>query len=128
MNNFYIKVISIFTVLGILSGCASKPEDIKTQYVSPMLYKDYDCEQLAVEKNRIDREIGILYESLKNRANKDTAQAVGAVFFWPFLFALEGGDGPEAIEYGRLRGQAKAIQEVSIRKKCGLDFSKYRFK
>jgi len=123
----YIAPLIGSLAISLFVGCASKPEDIKTQYVSPMLYKDYDCEQLAVEKNRIDREIGILYESLKNRANKDTAQAVGAVIFWPFLFALEGGDGPEAIEYGRLRGQAKAIQEVSIRKKCGIDFSKYKF-
>ena len=119
---FFIFIISFFV------GCASQPSNIKAQYVSPMLYEHYDCEQIVAEKNRIDREIGVLYETLKKKSDNDTAQAVGAVLLWPMLFTLEGGDGPDAIEYGRLKGQAKALEDMSIKKKCGIDFKRYHIK
>jgi len=115
-------------IINLLVGCASKPSNIKAQYVSPMLYQHYDCEQIVAEKNRIDREVGTLYETLKNKSNNDTLQAASAVLLWPMLFTLEGGDGPDAIEYGRLKGQVKALEDMSIQKKCGLNFQKYHQK
>lgn len=112
-------------VINLFVGCASQPSNIKAQYVSPMLYEHYDCEQIVAEKNRIYREVGELYETLKKKSDNDTAQAASAVLLWPMLFTLEGGDGPDAIEYGRLKGQTKALEDMSIQKKCGLDFQKY---
>lgn len=47
---------------------------------------------------------------------------VGLVLFWPTLFFLEGGDGPQAQEYARLKGERDAIERVSIQKKCGIEF------
>ncbi len=47
---------------------------------------------------------------------------VGLVLFWPTLFFLEGGDGPEAAEYARLKGERDAIEKVSIQKKCAIEF------
>ena len=44
---------------------------------------------------------------------------VGLILFWPALFALEGGDGPDAEEYRRLKGEVDALQTVSVKKKCG---------
>ena len=41
--------------------------------------------------------------------------------FFPALFALEGGDGPEAQEYSRLRGQYEALRQVAIQKKINLE-------
>lgn len=88
-----------------------------------MAYQSYDCDQLALEQNRIERRTGELYHSLKKEANADKWQmGVGLILFWPALFMLEGGDGPEASEYARLRGEYNALSEVSISKKCQLQF------
>tara|TARA_R110002072_G_scaffold180375_1_gene336419 strand:+ start:249 stop:671 length:423 start_codon:yes stop_codon:yes gene_type:complete len=107
----------------MLAGCASSPNKIAAQYVSPMAYQSYDCDQIALEQNRIERRTGELYQSLKKEANADKWQmGVGLILFWPTLFLLEGGDGPEATEYARLRGEYNAISEVSISKKCQLQF------
>jgi hypothetical protein len=46
---------------------------------------------------------------------------VGLVLFWPALFFLEGGDGPEAAEYAQLKGEFEALRENSIQKKCGIE-------
>ncbi len=35
------------------------------------------------------------------------------------MFFLEGGDGVEAQEYARLKGEHEAIETASIQKKCG---------
>ncbi|MBG68248.1 MAG: hypothetical protein CMF03_10195 [Hyphomonas sp.] len=88
-----------------------------------MAYQGYDCEQIALEQNRIERRTGELYQSLKKEANADKWQmGVGLILFWPALFMLEGGDGPEASEYARLRGEYNALSEVSIMKKCQIQF------
>lgn len=43
---------------------------------------------------------------------------IGLILFWPALFALEGGDGPEAAEYAQLKGDYEALRETSIVKNC----------
>jgi len=116
------KLIGIFVVI-LLSGCATQPNKIAAQYVSPMIYQDYDCQQIAFEQARIERRTNELYSSLKNEARADSWQmGLGLVLFWPALFMLEGGDGPEATEYSRLRGEYEALNEVSLYKKCALEF------
>ncbi len=88
-----------------------------------MAYQSYDCDQIALEQSRIERRTGELHQSLKKQADADKWQmGVGLVLFWPTLFMLEGGDGPEATEYARLRGEYNAISEASIAKKCQLKF------
>jgi hypothetical protein len=42
------------------------------------------------------------------------------VLFWPALFFLEGGDGAEAQEYARLKGEFDALQQMSVQKRCNL--------
>ena len=115
-------IVSAAVVLATV-GCASSPNKIAAQYVSPMAYQGYDCDQIALEQNRIERRTGELYQSLKKEANADKWQmGVGLILFWPALFMLEGGDGPEASEYARLRGEYNALSEVSIMKKCQIQF------
>ncbi len=103
-----------------MAGCASSPDKIQASYVSPLQYKDYDCDQIAGELERVSRRANELYGSLKKTSDNDNAQmAVGMILFWPALFFLEGGDGPEAAEYGRLKGERDALEKVAIQKKCG---------
>ena len=112
-----------FLVLGVLiAGCATQPSDLPTTYVSPNQYQHYSCDQITMEMNRTSRKANELQARLKKVADNDAAQmAVGLIILWPTLFFLEGGDGPEAAEYSRLKGEFEALEEVSVQKKCGLE-------
>jgi len=59
-----------------------------------------------------------LYRSLEAEADADDAQLVSGVFFLLPLFWLEGGDGIDAAEYSRLKGEFTALKEVAIKKQC----------
>lgn len=116
-------LVSGTLALAMISACATQPNKIAATYVSPMIYKDYDCDQIVLEQNRIERRTGELYSSLKKEASADSWQmGLGLVLFWPTLFMLEGGDGPEATEYARLRGEYEALNDVSVSKKCEIQF------
>lgn len=117
------KIISIAALL-LITACASQPDEIATHYVSPLQYQDYDCEQLSLEAARISRRASELHGSLKETADNDAAQmGVGLILFWPTLFFLEGGDGVQAQEYARLKGERDAIEKVSVQKKCAIEFA-----
>ena len=119
MKNIFLSL----TVLSFLSACATSPDKMAAASVSPFKYSKYDCEQIQVESDRVQRRVMDLYTQLDSTATKDAWQmGVGLVLLWPTLFFLEGGDGPEASEYRMLKGEYEALQQASIQKKCGFDF------
>ncbi len=112
------KVVSVLACFSLI-GCATAPEKIASSYVSPMQYSNYSCDQIALEMTNVSRRVSELYGQLDKEAGADTAQmAVGLVLFWPALFFLEGGDGPQAAEYARLKGEREALETVAVQKKC----------
>jgi len=114
--------IVLFLSLLLITGCATNPKKIQAAYVSPLVYKDYDDEQIIMEMDYIGQKTAELYNSLASEAGADTAQmAIGLVLFWPALFFLEGGDGPEAAEYARLKGQYEALRSLAVRRKISLN-------
>ena len=117
-----MKKVIIGLGMSMLVACASNPDDIDAAYVSPLKYKDYDCDQLAMEMDYVGQRTTKLYQRLKDERTADNWQmGVGLVLFWPALFALEGGDGPEAAEYAQLKGEYEALRESAVTKKCGID-------
>lgn len=103
-----------------LAGCASGAKDIATAYASPVSYQGYTCQQVAAESERIGRRVSELAGRIDNRADNDkVAMGVGLVLFWPALFFLKG-DGPEATEYARLKGEHEALEKVAVEKSCTL--------
>jgi hypothetical protein len=117
-NNLIVFVLSL-----ALAGCASSPDKIAASSVSTLQYQDYSCKQIGWELDRVERKVNELYYRLDKKAGADSAQmGIGLVLFWPALFFLEGGDGPEAAEYAHLKGELDALETVSIRKKCGIKF------
>lgn len=111
------------TVLAIslTAACASNPKEIDAAYVSPIKYQDYDCQQLATEMDYVGQRTTKIYQRLEKERNADNWQmGVGLLVFWPALFFLEGGDGPEAAEYSQLKGEFEALRQVSVSKKCGI--------
>ena len=121
MNLFTVRIISLLIVVLFSCGCATNPNKIGATYVSPYKYKDYTENQIIMEMDHISRRTTELYNSLKKEASSDKAQmAIGMVLFWPALFFLEGGDGPEAAEYARLKGEYEALRQVAIQKNMNI--------
>jgi hypothetical protein len=115
----FLQITALALVVGYGSGCASSPDKMETAYVSPLKYKNYDCDQIIMEMDYVGKRTAQLYNSLEKQANADAWQmGVGLVLFWPTLFLLEGGDGPEAAEYSRLKGEYEALTQAAIEKKC----------
>lgn len=109
------------TFMLAVTGCATHPDKIATASVSPLQYQNHDCAQIGAELERVSGRANELYAGLKKDADNDTAQmTVGMILFWPTLFFLEGGDGPEAAEYAKLKGEKDALEKVAIQKRCQL--------
>lgn len=101
-----------------LSGCATASKDLSPTYVSPMQFQAYDCDQLASENQRLQSRVSQLGGRLDQAASNDKALAgVGAILFWPALFAL-GGTKQQEAEYSRLKGEHGAIEQSAILRKC----------
>jgi hypothetical protein len=116
------KLLCLTSILSLLAGCATNPNKIAASYVSPLTYKDYDNDQIVMEMDHVGRRSAELYHSLKKEHQKDSGQmAVGLLLFWPALFFLEGGDGPEAAEYARLKGQYEALRTLAVQRKIGVE-------
>jgi hypothetical protein len=111
----------VFSALLLVTACATNPDNIGKQYVSDLQYQSYSCKQLEMEARRVNGRIGDVYQQAKKLANDDAIQmGIGLILFWPTLFFLEGGDGPAAMEYARLKGESEAIERSTIQKNCGL--------
>lgn len=115
------KFVSCTTLAAlVLGGCASSSKEISAAYISPMTYDSYNCEQLSAEMQRISSRVQQVSGSVDSRASNDSvAMGVGLVLFWPALFFLKG-DGPEAQELARLKGEYDAVNQTAIRKQCGI--------
>lgn len=117
------KILAVLAAF-VVSACASQPDEIHTAQVSDLQYQAYDCDQLRAEASRVSDRATDLHRQLKETADADAAQVgVGLILFWPALFLIEGGDGTEAQEYARLKGEKEAIERVSILRKCVVNFT-----
>jgi hypothetical protein len=113
-----MKVVASVTALTFLGACASASKDIATASVSPLQYQSYDCEMLRLESQRLHSRVTELGGRLDTAANNDKAiTAAAIVVFWPAAFFLGGNKAQEA-EYARLKGEAEAINQASVMKKC----------
>jgi hypothetical protein len=116
----------VFATLLLVTACATNPDNIAKQYVSDLQYQSYSCKQLEIEARRVNGRIGDVYQQAKKLAKDDAIQmGIGLVLFWPTLFFLEGGDGPAAAEYARLKGEYDAIERSSIQKTCSLKMQRF---
>ena len=119
------KAFTVVTTLSLvlLGGCAADTSQIRASYVSPTEYEDYDCEQIAAEAKRVSRkanEIGFRVD--KTAADDDAQTAIGLILFWPALFFLEGEGTQDTHAYADLKGRFEALEEVSVQKKCDIEF------
>ena len=103
----------------ILMGCAEKSAKISASYVSPLIYSNYDCEDLQQEYARLIRKSKKINKQQDDIASNDAAATgIGVFLFWPALFFIDNDDLRE--EVAQLKGEAEALEQASIQKKCGI--------
>jgi hypothetical protein len=119
-----MRIFIACLIATIATGCASKSTDITPAYVSPIMYQNHTCPQLAAEAQGVSaRAAQVAGAQDQKRSNDAVATGVAIVVFWPAAF-LVGGDGPTAAELGQLKGQMVAIEQASVMKKCGIQFER----
>lgn len=117
-------IVATAALAALVSGCATNPKDIAPAYVSPVLYQNLSCEQLALEAQRVSTAAAAATGQQQSQAGKDAAMVgVGLVLFWPALFFI-GGDKGAAAEIARLKGEMQAIEQANIAKNCGMQFAR----
>lgn len=103
----------------LLSGCAASSDSISAQYVSPVQYQAYNCNQVRAEISRVSHKVNEIAGVQDSQRTKDSvALGVGLVVFWPALFFMIGSD--KAEELGRLKGEYEALEKVAIEKECNI--------
>jgi len=123
-SGFVARGAAISALTITLSACASSADDITPSYISPIMYENYTCQQLAAEAQTVSyRAAQAAGVQNKKRTTDAVVTTVGLVVFWPSLFFIQG-NGPQAAELASLKGQMEAIEQASIRKNCGIQFQK----
>ena len=116
------KVAASITLALMAGACASSSDDIAAQYVSPLQYQSFSCEQIGAEAERVSQRAAQLAGVQDQKSTNDAvAMSVGLVLFWPSLFFIKG-DGQSAAELGRLRGEFEALEQAGVQKNCGFQF------
>ncbi len=107
----------------MLAGCATPPKDIAPTYVSAALYLNLSCAQLKAEAEGVSSRAAAAFGRQEQNRGRDVAMTtVSVVLFWPAAFFMKG-DGADAAEVARLKGEMQAIEQVNRAKNCGIVFS-----
>jgi hypothetical protein len=116
-----MRFISLLATALALAGCASKSGEIAPSYVSPVMYQNYTCQQIAMEAQNVSSHAAEMAGAQDDKRTRDQVATVAIVVFWPAAF-LVGGDGNTAAELARLKGQTQALEQASVMKNCGIKF------
>jgi hypothetical protein len=120
MRTAFIALLSA----AVVTGCAKDASQVGATYVSPVLYDSYSCAQLAEEAQRVSGRAAQAAGVQDQKSTNDAiAMGVGLVIVWPALLFIKGNDDNTA-ELARLKGQMDAIEEASIKKRCGITFQR----
>lgn len=113
-----IVAISIITA-SMLASCSSNPDKYTSVYVSPHKYRDYTCEEIAVDVEGINKKLAATYEAAKFEHDKDVALTTAGVIIFPTLLFLDG-DELDLERYGHLKGEAEALRAAAELKDCNI--------
>jgi hypothetical protein len=117
-----MRILGIVALCAALAGCASASSDITPAYISPVMYQQYNCQQLAQEAQAVSTRAASLSGVQDSKRTSDgVATAAAVVIFWPAAFFV-GGDKQTAAELAQMKGQMIAIEQAANAKKCGIQF------
>jgi hypothetical protein len=117
MTSSLVRALSVLPAI-LLVGCAHSSEEIAAHPVPTSTFDGYECSKIASEGDRISARLAELKTEVDETADDDElTTTVGILVFPPLLFFLKG-DGAEADEYSRLKGEYAALQEAAAQKQC----------
>ena len=100
-----------------LSACATAPDQIAANYVSPTLFAGMSCGQLTSEAQRLNSRLATATGQQAQQANADAATtAIALLVFWPAALFVGGNDQAPAI--AQMRGEADALQAAAQTRGC----------
>lgn len=99
-------------------ACAPSPDSVSARYVSPTMYKDWNCDQLFEERMRLTKEVDRVSGLQRENAGADAAMmTVGIIVFWPALLGLAATKDRKD-ELGRLKGEYEAVDHSMKTRQC----------
>ena len=111
----FVVCISLF-----VSGCASPAAGISANFVASSTYANWECDQIESEFDALRSEVSILETRQEKIYKSDKMYGwIGAFFLWPAWIMIDG-DGQVAEDLGQARGKLKAVEEIFIKKQCGM--------
>ncbi len=103
----------------MVAGCATRAANVTAQYVTPIQYSNYSCEQVRTELVQISARVREVSGQQDRKASNDAlATGVGIVLFWPALIFLMSGD--HAAELSNLKGHYEALTITARQKNCAV--------
>ena len=103
----------LLLLVALLAGCANMPTStaqITPAYTSTNAYEAFDCDKLDIEQGNLSRRESQLVIAQEQRIKSSNVQA-----FW---LGYGQGDGIEASELAKVRGELEAVRTVKSNKKC----------
>ena len=99
-------------------GCASKPEDIVAVAYPDEAYAGMSCEQLGLERIKVQDSVLEATGQQRSERKKDQAWGwTGAILFAPALFMMDGNE-ETATRLAILKGQYESVSRVAAAKRC----------
>ena len=113
----HVVITTSVIILIVLSGCSKNPQSASGAYVSPIFYKDYSCDQVTLEMQRVASKVSEVSGVQRSKATNDAVvTGVGVVIFWPALFFLMDNDKEQ--ELAQLKGELDALEQAAVQKNC----------
>ena len=107
------KLLILTSLLFLLiSGCASRPENIKASYISHERYIENDCSQLVIQMSDARAELA-KYSEMQN--SKATSDAWGVFLI---LVPVSQLTGDYEADVAKWKGVVEAIETTQIKNKC----------
>lgn len=111
-------IFAITAALLVVTGCASKPEDISAVAYPDEAYANLSCQEIGAERIRIQDSVLEATGQQRSERKKDQAWGwTGALLFAPALFMMDGNE-ETATRLAILKGQYEAIERVGAAKRC----------
>jgi len=104
------KILVIAAIL--LAGCATRPESIHADYVSPQKYTNLSCSELSTAMCNAKTQLAVSSAAQDHSANVDAA----TVFLFLIPASKLGGDHEDQV--AQAKGNVDAINTEEIIKKC----------
>lgn len=106
-------IVSFAVVVGLASGCATRPSEIPESYVSPTLYDGRSCAELIDERKRVEAALTEATIAQRRRWKGDIAAV--ALIGLP-LASMRSGDRWEQIS--TLKGARKTLLGLEAANEC----------